>query len=35
MKNFQNINGDRRIEKKMETENIQGIKGRYWKLKIR
>lgn len=37
MKNFQNSNGGRRIEKKKkkETENIQGIKGRSWKLKIR
>lgn len=35
MKNFQNNNRGRRIFKKKETENIQGIKGKSWKLKIR
>ena len=36
MKNFQNNNRGRRIlKKKKETENIQGIKGKSWKLKIR
>lgn len=35
MKNFQNSNRGRKIKKnKIETENIQGIKGKSWKLKI-